>query len=273
MRLSRLATLVIATAAFSACGKDTVTDPGLPPLAGVRFINGLADSSGVDVRMIDQVNFSLQAIQNFTFRQGTEHQPVEAKARQIRVFPNSNNPVITSAFMVDTTITFAANSRYTLLLTRETPTHVHFIVINDDAPAPAAGQIAIRTVNASTGAIDAYVVDTTTTPISGAPTAANLAAFAASGWAGRAAARAALTVTPAGSAVVSATRAGPPSTNAATPPGELPIAGVYSAGTALSAFYFPRSVAGTSAPQTTTAPNNYTIPGIVWFVDRNPAQQ
>ncbi len=38
MRLSRLATLVIATAAFSACGKDTVTDPGLPPLAGVRFI-------------------------------------------------------------------------------------------------------------------------------------------------------------------------------------------------------------------------------------------
>ena len=45
--------------------------------------------------MIDQVNFSFEAIQNFTFRQGSEHQPIEAKARQIRVFPNSNNPAIT----------------------------------------------------------------------------------------------------------------------------------------------------------------------------------
>ena len=268
MRLSRLATLVIATAAISACGKDNVTDPGLPPLAGVRFINGLADSSNVDARMIDQVQFSFQNIQNYQFRQGSEHQPVEAKARQIRVFPNSNDPAITSAFMVDTTITFAAGSRYTLLLTRETPTHVHFIVINDDVPAPAAGQIAIRAVNASTGAIDAYVVDTTTTPIAGAPTAANIASFAASGYTSRGAARAALTVTPAGSAAVSATKAGPPSTNTPAPPGELPIAGVYSAGTAFSVYYFPRSVAGTSAPQTAA----FTVPAIVWFVDRNPAQ-
>jgi hypothetical protein len=273
MRLSRLATLVIAVAAAGACGSDNITTPGVPPLAGVRFINGLADSSAVDVRMIDQVEWSLNGVQNIAFRSGTEHQPVEAKARQIRVFPNSNNPVITSAFMVDTSITFAANSRYTLLLTRETATHVHLIVINDDAPAPATGQVAIRAVNASTGAIDAYVVDTTTTPISGAPAAANLAAFAASGWVGRAAARAALTVTPAGSATVSATRAGPPSTNAPTPAGENPIAGVYSAGTALSAFYFPRSVAGTSAPQTTTPAPSFLAPAIVWFVDRNPAQQ
>jgi hypothetical protein len=265
MRLSRLATLVIATAAFSACGKDTITNPALPPLAGVRFINGLADSSAVDVRMIDQVNFSFEGIQAVAFRSGTEHQPIEAKARQIRVFPNSNNPAITSAFMVDTTITFNANSRYTLLLTRETATHVHFIVINDDAPAAAAGQIAIRAVNASTGAIDAYVTTLPGDPATPPAAAANLAAFTTSGYLSRATGNAAVRVTTAGSAVINASAAGP--TTTATPPtGELPAAAVNSAGTAFSVYYFPRSVAGTSAPQTAA----FNVPAIVWFVDRVP---
>ena len=271
MRLSRLAIVTVAAAGIVACGKDSVTNPAVPPLAGVRFINGLAESGAVDVRMIDQVDWSFQGIQAKTFRTGTEHQPVEAKARHIRVFPNSADPAVTSAFMVDTTITFAANQRYTLLLVRETPTHVHFIVIDDNAPAPAAGQIAIRAVNAATaGAIDAYVVDTTNTAIpAGTPTAANVAPLTASAYVGRAAARAAMRVTAAGSATVTATQAGPPSTNTATPSGENPQAGVYYAGSGFSVYYFPRSVAGTSAPQTAA----FQVPGIVWFVDRNPADK
>jgi len=264
MRLSRLATLVIATAAFSACGKDNVTDPGLPPLAGVRFINGLADSSSVDVRMIDQVNFSFEAIQNYAFRQGSEHQPVEAKARHIRVFPNSNLPAVTSAFMVDTTITFNANSQYTLLLTRETPTHVHFIVINDDAPAVVAGQIALRAVNASTGAIDAYVVTAPTDAATPPATAANIAAFASSAYISRATGNAAVRVTTAGSGTVNASAAGP--TAAAPLAGQLHAAAVNSAGTAFSVYYFPRSVAGTSAPQTAA----FNVPAVIWFVDLVP---
>jgi hypothetical protein len=264
MRLSRLAPLVIATAAFSACGKDTVTNPTLPPLAGVRFINGLADSSAVDVRMIDQVTFSFEGMQAVAFRSGTEHQPIEAKARQIRVFPNSNNPAITSAFMVDTTISFNANSRYTLLLTRETATHVHFIVINDDAPAVAAGQIALRAVNASTGAIDAYVTTLPADPATPPAAAANLAAFTTSGYLSRATGNAAVRVTTAGSAVINASAAGP--TAAAPLAGQLPAAAVNSAGTAFSVYYFPRSVAGTSAPQTAA----FTVPAVVWFVDRVP---
>ena len=270
MRLSRFAMVAVAAVGIAACGKDSVTNPSAPPLAGVRFINGLADSSAVDVRMIDQIDWSFNGIQNQAFRSGTEHQPVEAKARHIRVFPNSANPAITSAFMVDTTISFTAGQRYTLLLVRETPTHVHFVVIDDTPPTPAAGQIAIRTVNASTGAIDSYVVDTTTTAIpAGTPTAANVASLSASPYVGRAAARAALRVTAAGSATVTASQAGPPSSNAPTPAGELPQAGVYYAGTAFSVYYFPRSVAGTSAPQTAA----FTNPGIVWFVDRNPADK
>jgi hypothetical protein len=266
MRLSRLATLVIAIAAVGACGKDNVTDPSLPALAGVRFINGLADSSAVDVRMIDQVTFSFEGVQAIAFRSGTEHQPIEAKARHIRVFPNSNVPAITSAFMVDTTITFNANSRYTLLLTRETPTHVHLVVINDDAPAAAAGQIAIRTVNASTGAIDAYVVDTTSTAIAPPAAAANVAPLAASPYVSIATpTRAAVRVTAAGSATVSASKQGP--STSPPSPGQLPAAAVNSAGTAFSVYYFPRSVAGTSAPQ---APARFTAPEVIWFVDRVP---
>ena len=264
MRLSRLATLVIALAAVSACGKDNVTDPGLPPLAGVRFINGLADSSSVDVRMVDQVNFSLEAIQNYAFRQGSEHQPVEAKARHIRVFPNSNVPAITSAFMVDTTITFNADSRYTLLLTRETPTKVHLVVINDDAPAVVAGQIALRAVNASTGAIDAYVVTAASDPVTPPAAAANVAPFGSSAYVSRATGNAAVRVTTAGSGTVNASAAGP--TAAAPAAGQLPAAAVNSAGTAFSVYYFPRSVAGTSAPQTAA----FTAPAVIWFVDRVP---
>lgn len=267
MRLSRLATLLIAVAAASACGSDEVTDPALPPLAGVRFINGLADSSAVDVRMIDQVSFSLNGVQAVAFRSGTEHQPVEAKARQIRVFPNNISPAITSAFMVDTTISFAANSRYTLLLTRETPTKVHLVVISDDAPAPAAGQIAVRAVNASTGAIDAYLVTAVADPVAPPATAANVGAFGTSGYVGRAAGNAAVRVTPAGSGTVAASTAGPTAT--APLAGQLPAAAVNSAGTAFSVYYFPRSVAGTSAPQTAA----FNVPAVVWFVDRNPADQ
>jgi len=163
---------------------------------------------------------------------------------------------------VDTTITFAANSRYTLLLVRETPTHVHFVVIDDNVPAPPAGQISIRTVNASTGAIDSYIVTAPTDAIAPPATAANIAALAASGYTNRAAGTTAVRVTPAGSTTAAASGAGPTNT---TPAGENPAAAVNSAGTAFSVYYFPRSVAGTSAPQA------LTTPGVVWFVDRNPA--
>jgi len=266
MTLSRIVALGLVIAAASACGSDEVTDPSLPPLAGVRFINGLSDSSAVDVRMVDQVEFSFNGIQNKAFRTGTEHQPVEAKSRHIRVFPNSVNPAITSAFMVDTTLTFNANSRYTLLLVRETPTHVHLVVIDDNVPAPPAGQISIRMVNTSTGAIDSYVVRklpaVATDPAVPPATIANVAGLSVSGSISRTADTTAVRVTPAGSTTVAASLAGPTNT---TPAGENPAAAVNSAGTAFSVYYFPRSVAGSSAPAA------FTTPGVVWFVDRNPA--
>jgi len=110
MRFSRLAILCLGIGTIAGCRASDVSDPSLPPLGSVRFINAVADTGAVDIPMIDQVEFS--AVANaFVFRQGSEHQPVEAKARHIRVFPTSTNPAITSNYLLDTTITIAAGSR------------------------------------------------------------------------------------------------------------------------------------------------------------------
>lgn len=263
MRLSRLVMLCIGVAAFTACSSDEVTDSVFPPLAGVRFINALSDTGAVDIRFIDQIEFS--AVANaLAFRAGTEHQPTEAKARRLRVFPTSTNPAITSAFMVDTTLTFTENSRVTLLLTGSARSKtVRFVVLTDDVPSLSAGQIAVRVVNTATGAVDGYVVTAATDPIPGAPAAANVLPLTTSSYLTRATGAVAVRVTDRGSVTVNASAAGPVSPPAIV--GANPGAGVNTSGSALSAFYFPRCVVGIASTVCTP-----TTPGIVWFVDRVP---
>jgi hypothetical protein len=279
MHLSRFAALLVAAVALAGCGSDDVTDPSFPPLAGVRFINAVNDTSALDIRAIDQVAFSPVA-NALAYRGATQHQPTEAKERHFRVFVTSQNAAIGSNPIDDELITFAPNSRYTLLVTgsARTPGSVKFVVINDDAPATAAGEIAVRTGNASTGAIDNYLVDSTITPIAGSPTIANVAAGALSAYIIRPTGKQASRVTPAGSTTVSASQQGPPAPAALI--GAIPAAGVTSAGTAFTIFYFPAGVAGSLlAPATGTnrcavnggtAPLATCLPTVVWYVDRNP---
>jgi hypothetical protein len=276
MRLSRFVTLFIGLAAISACGDDEITDPGTPELAGVRFINALTDTGAVDVSMIDQVLWSFSNIEAYAYRAGSEHQPVQAGTRHIRVFPNSTNPAIASTILLDTTITFNANTNYTLLLTGSARGNTErFVLIEDTPPATAAGQIALRVVNVATAAIDAYSTATATTAISPPATAANVATIAPSPYVVVATGGRAIRVTPAGSGTVSASAAGP---SAAAPlPGQLPAAGVNSAGTAFSVYYFPAGVAGSvNAPAsgstscTGATPLVTCNPTVVWFVDRVP---
>jgi hypothetical protein len=133
--------------------------------------------------------------------------------------------------------------------------------------APAAGTISIRAVNAACGTAGSPNVDF----LAGADSttlaalASNVAPNAASAYQSRAAGamlgRFNTSVTPTRVAQAS----GPVAP--ATPAGARPAAGVNSAGTALSAYCFPRSVAGTSAPQDTVTFNRA---GVVYFVDRVP---
>jgi hypothetical protein len=262
MRLTRIALLCLGMGIVAACSDDDISSPDIPPLAGVRFINAVADTGAVDIRMIDQIDFTPTA-SALNFRQGTEHQPTEAKARHIRVFPTSFNQAVTQNFLLDTTITISADSRVTLLLTGSARAKtLKFVTITDDITAPPANSIAVRVVNTSSTAINGYLVDTTNVAIADPAAAANVAPLAASPYVTRAIGRAAIRVTDAGSTTVNASTSGP---TAAIIEGANAAAGVNSAGTKFSVYYFPRGVAG--SPQTATTP------AVVWFVDRNPAQQ
>jgi hypothetical protein len=265
MRLSRFGLLCVVITAIVGCSSTDITNTPLPPLAGVRYINALADTGLVDIRMVDQVAWSATA-NGINFRQGIEHQPTEAKARHIKVFSfASRGAGVVQQVLVDTTITFAENTKTTLLLTGSSRAGTaKFVVIDDAPPTPGAAEIAVRTVNASTGAIDAYVVTAPTDPIAGSPTAANVAVNAPSAYIIRATGDAALRVTDSGSPTPNASAAGPVgSPNPIGAPGTYnPSAGVNNGGSAFSVYYFPRGVAGSLQTSTT--------PGIVWFVDRVP---
>src|SRR5438105_4626187 len=248
MRLTRLLASPVAAVAIARCGKDNFTDPTFPPLAGVRFVNSVNDTSALDFRAIDQIQFSPVA-NALAFRGATEFQPTEAKARHFRVFVTSTDPAITSHPIVDTTVTFAANTNYTMLLTGSARGTVQFVVITEAAPVPAANQIAVRTANNSAAAIDNYLVDSVTTAVSGTPAMANIAPGGVSGYVSIASGKIASRVTPAGSAAVSASQQGPRAP--ASLVGERPAAGVDSQGTAFTVVYFPPRVLGSPTAPTT----------------------
>lgn len=262
MRLSRLVTLLIGVTVLAGCnGTDKITEPNLPPLAGVRFINALSDTGAVDIRAIDQVEWSPVANQ-LAFRAGTEHQPTEAGVRHFRVFPNSTIPAIASQILHEATVTIQADTRVTLLLTGSARAGTVQLWMIDDAPAaPPAGQINVRMVNAAGGIVHGYLVASTTSPLPATETYSNIGGLVGSPYVNRAVGAAALQVTNPGSSAVNAALAGPAATTAV--PGAFPAAGVTQEGTSFSVYYFPPGAAG--SPNATL-----TTPGLVWFIDRNP---
>ncbi|HEX6626437.1 MAG TPA: DUF4397 domain-containing protein [Gemmatimonadaceae bacterium] len=273
MRLNRFIIPGLCVAVLFGCGKDTTAVDTPPPNATVRYINALNDTGSVDIAMIDQTQWSAYA-KPLAFRAGSAYQVVDAThPRHIRVFPTSTNAAVTSQIIDDETLTFTPGTRVTLLLTGSARANTaHFVAISDDIAPPPAGQIAIRAVNASTGAIDAYVVPRTSTAITGAPTFTNVAPLTASAYfaravipsnaTGAATDTVAVRATPAGTTTVAASAQGPAAP--ASPPGDVfAAAGVNSQYTKFSVYFFPAGVPG--SPQ-----NAVANPSLVWFADRNP---
>jgi hypothetical protein len=264
MRLSRLVLLSLGTVATIACGGADVTTPSIPALSSVRFINALSDTGSVDVRAMDQVAYSPVA-NNLAFRTATVYQNSAVGVRHFRVFPTSTNINVTSQVMADVSVTLPANSRITLLLAGSARGGtLQLWVVNDAPTPPPAGQIGFRMINTATGQVNGYVSAGPSDPLPGSPTFPGVLALAPTAYTNVAAGAVALQVTDVGSNAVNASAAGPPAP--ATLPGEFPAAGVTSAGTMFSAYYFPASLAGSTAPQTAA----YLVPAIIWFVDRNP---
>jgi hypothetical protein len=279
MRFSRLSLLPLALMAVAACHDDGVSVNTRPPLGGVRFVNAVPDGGPVDIRMVDQVEWSATSVSDNTaccglpFRGGTIHWATEAKARHIRVFPTDSSLAVTTQILHDTTITIEANKNVTLMLvgSRAAGGKVSFVLIDDNPAAVPANKVAVRLVNASAAgqtpaAADAYIVTDTTA--AGLPATATYTAVAPR-------TAAAYVQRDLGVFAFRATAAG--STTpfwATTAPAGAPADGLIGAtagyrggGSALSGYLFPRSVAGTGAPQSAA----FQAPGIVYFVDLIPA--
>ena len=179
----------LALIALAACHDDGVTVNARPPLGGVRFINAVPDGGPVDIRYVDQVEWSGSSVNGnsvgLAFRAGTIHWATEAKARHLRVFPTSSDISVTTQALIDTTINVEANKNVTLMLVGSRATgKIGFIQIDDDA-APSADQVGIRLVNATSAAASGYVTTDTTSALSSTITFPSVAPLSASPYAMR----------------------------------------------------------------------------------------
>lgn len=278
MRFSRLFLLPLVLMAAAACHDDGVSVNARPPLGGVRFVNAVPDGGPVDIRMVDQVEWSANSVSNNTaccglpFRGGTIHWATEAKARHIRVFPTDSSLAVTTQILHDTTITIEANKNVTLMLvgSRAAGGRVSFVLIDDNPGAVPSTQIATRLVNAGLpsqpGAASGYITATAASPLPATATFPSVAPVSASPYVLRATGAFAFQATPAGnSATIWAALAAPTGAPADGLVGAT--VGATGGGSAFSAYLFPRSVAGSAAPQTAA----FQAPAIVYFEDLIPA--
>lgn len=260
--------LAAALLGVVACGED---DAGpilapTPPIAFVRYVHVVPDTSRMDWRPIDAVDNSPFAL-GLQFRANTPYQAMGAGARRLRVFPTSENINITSQIVVDTTITFTPNTYYTLIhigLARAGQAPADRIwVIEDPIPATiAASQVAVRVIHAGVG-LGAVDVERST---SASGTFTSVGTNVQYGTAG------AYQLVPTGALVMRANNAGTTTALAAasTAPAGIAAGGGLSAaggstigGSALTAIVVPRSVSGSAAA-------SFTTPGIIYLVDKAP---
>ncbi|HEX8849035.1 MAG TPA: DUF4397 domain-containing protein [Gemmatimonadaceae bacterium] len=180
MRNKLFLALGLAAFGLSACKNDSgVTDPKpIAPAALIRFVNATVDTGTVDFRFVDKVE-NLPTFLGVKFR-GTSggYQRVDPGARPVRIFVNSTNPTEAQKRLVDTTITLAADARYTLVYMGQARGNADRLVVLTDPvtfPTPAAGNIAVRILNADPllGPADVYVARSDTTD----PVAKNAAKF------------------------------------------------------------------------------------------------
>jgi hypothetical protein len=293
MKLFRLCVFVGLLGTAVAC-KDTggkLTQ--LEPLAGLRYVNLVPDTSGVDFRVIDVVSYAPNQV-NATFRTGgapyglattflPPHQPVLAGTRHIRVFMYGTTPDVASQVLLDTTYTFLQGSNYTFYLygyaRPGSPPQVNALITKDSLPSFAANQWQVRVIHLAPTmapsfggtAVDVWVdtLAAAATPV-GAPNFANRDVLQASTYLGRTA-RPAAGTTPALSyrVAVAATGTTTPIISAAVPAGVVgtatsnPVAGALVAGTGISAVIVPRSVAGSLA-------TSFTTPSLIFLIDQQP---
>jgi len=197
MQFTRLIFAGLVVAALAACSDDPVSTEVSPePSAAIRWVNAVPDTVAMDYRIVDYPSNASEP--NLPFRASSGNwRIVPAGAHRIRVFFTNTTaagllPDVVSQIFLDTTLTFEVNKKYTILhygyaKSGATPKQ-RLIVIPDDPPTPASGQVAFRAINAAPaiGPVDLYatIADTTASVAapSGAPLFANVAAAGVTAW-------------------------------------------------------------------------------------------
>jgi hypothetical protein len=275
MKLQRLMMLGLAVAALAACEKNEgpFTAPDVPT-AYVRYVHAVADTGALELRFIDKVEGS-QWYGQPAFRSITNYLPIDAGERRFRIFPvdPNNNINIVSQIVIEHTATFEANKYYTLLHTGyaragATPAD-RIVVLEDPVPTPASGQIAVRAVHAGAGmgTLDVYATDTAAAAaLPGSAMFQGLTYESSSAFGTLAPGPLSFRATASGTPTPVVARGNAPVGAEAATSSQSRQAGFSIAGSVLTAFIFPRSVAGSAAPQTTA----FTSPAVVWMQDNEP---
>jgi len=273
--LRNLVLVAVVAGGVAACDNGNDANPvETVPLAAVRFINAVPDTMAMDYRFVDHLTNA--GFFDAAFRANLAHyEPLEAGTHTFRVFLSSTDVTIASTVVNETTFDFTVGGSYTVIhsgymRSGSTPTAT-VAVVEDDAPAPAAGMVALRALNLAgdLGGLDVFVGATSTSgePPAAAATWTNVAfgnftpyveVDTATAW--RVAATATGTTTPLLVANTAAPSGSPASGTSS------PITGVRIAGSVLTVVILPRSVAGSMAPQTTA----FQSPAFAFLNDRRP---
>ncbi len=267
MRYLRFLPLVALFFAAACDEAGDVTNTKRPPLAFIRYVNAVPDAGALDFLFVDgNVEYSPQYPAS-AFRTIGIYQGARAGTRRMRVFPNSTNINVTSVPLIDTTFTLVAGQYYTILHAgfsvdaNGTPDRLVFV--DDTRPAQNAG-LHVSMLNAAQGLanMDVFATATDATPLAGeTPLATNVAVGTRTTYFARATGAFAIQAAPTATTTAAASMA-----SAAGTAGTLaadPVGGNSVAGTQFTAFLFPRSVAGSAAP-------NLPTPAITIVVDRQP---
>ena len=274
MRVSRLGLVLVGALLASACEKDDgpFLAPAVP-LAYTRFINALPETVSADFRFIDLLEYSPFALQ-LRYRQFTPYQGTAPGARHLRVFTNWGGDSLylrhTTQVLGEETPTFEAGKYYTIVATgfsRAGQTPALTIQVFEDPSPDAAGNVAFRVVNLGAGM---SAVDVGVTSASGdavpAATFSNVPYLGASAYVTRATGDAWFRVQAAGggSELVSGNGRQAPVGIAGDPLANLTtVGGSNQAGSVVTAYLFPPSVAGSLATSS-------DAPTLVFIVDKHP---
>jgi hypothetical protein len=273
MKSMRLALLLVGAFSLAACSEDDgVIVAPKEELAYTRFVHAVPDTGATDWRFIDILQNSPTAI-GLTYRGFTPYQATAVGQHQLRIFTTSTDINITSVPIIDEAVTLQANTYYTIIhvgyaRAGQSPAD-RLLVVQDNIPDVATSSVAVRGVNLATGLgnIDLFAsASGGTTPLPPAPLFANVAYLGATSYSNLAPGPLAVRMTAAGQTTVLADATAPPGQSADPAANLNAVGGSTKGGSAFTALAFPRSVAGSAAPQG----SGFTSPGIVYIIDRNP---